>query len=268
MTPRWVRTATRLTPVVCFASGLSVAGLLAARAVIPPEDVANATDAIGNYLQTVGGIYAVLLAFVVYVVWGQFNDARGYVAREATALINLHRTARCLPDANRDAVRRGLAAYVHAVIDEEWPALEHDDEVVIERVGEQLEAVWDALHHDMPISDCQVTAYGEMIAMFNELTSVRTNRLTSARSRVPIAMKILLYSGAVITVASMYLLSFGAVWVHATVTAMLAGAIAHILFLIQDLDDAFAGDWRVASRPFERAQRMFKRQQVLSVSPK
>ena len=70
-------------------------------------------------------------------------------------------------------------------------------------------------------------------------------------------MKILLYSGAVITVASMYFMTFGAVWVHATVTAALAGSIGHILFLIQDLDDAFAGDWRVASRPFERAQQLF-----------
>jgi ABC-type transport system involved in multi-copper enzyme maturation permease subunit len=117
--------------------------------------------------------------------------------------------------------------------------------------------VWDAIHHAAPTGGCEVAIYSAMITMFNELTDLRTSRLTSARSRIPIAMKILLYSGAVITVASMYFMTFGAVWVACTVTAALAGAIAHILFLIQDLDDAFAGDWRVAARPFERARRMF-----------
>ena len=38
--------------------------------------------------------------------------------------------------------------------------------------------------------------------------------------------------------------------------AALAGAIAHILFLIHDLDDAFAGDWQVdESRRSMRARR-------------
>ena len=113
------------------------------------------------------------------------------------------------------------------------------------------------LRRALGASVAELAIYGEMITMFNELTDLRTSRLTSARSRIPIAMKILLYTGAVITVASMYFMAFGAVWLHATVTGALAGSIANILFLIQDLDDAFAGDWRVASRPFERALRMF-----------
>jgi len=43
------------------------------------------------------------------------------------------------------------------------------------------------------------------------------------------------------------------------VTAALAGAIAHILFLIRDLDNAFAGDWQVAKTPFERARKTCQR---------
>jgi hypothetical protein len=255
----WVRTLARLTPVVFGASALSVAGLFLFRAVIPLDDLQGSTDAVGNYLQTVGGIYAVLLAFVVYVVWAQFNEARGHVAREATELVDLFRTSAYLPGAARVAVQTGLFEYVRAVIEDEWPALARNDEAVVERVGHQLEAVWDAIHIDDPDGACQVAVYTQMIAMFNELTDIRTSRLTSARSRVPIAMKILLYSGAVLTVASMYFLAFNAVWLHATVTAALAGAIAHILFLIQDLDDPFAGDWSVAPRPFERARRAFER---------
>jgi hypothetical protein len=63
----------------------------------------------------------------------------------------------------------------------------------------------------------------------------------------------------VIVVGSIYLLPFDQLWVHATVTAALAGAVAHILYLIYDLDDAFAGDYQVDKGPFDRARRTIER---------
>ena len=77
--PRWLLTLLRLTPAVASASALSIVGLIAFRQVVPMSELEKSTNEIGNYLQTLGGIYAVLLAFVVYVVWGLFNDARSTV---------------------------------------------------------------------------------------------------------------------------------------------------------------------------------------------
>jgi hypothetical protein len=257
--PRWVRTFLHLSPVVGGVSLASILGLLAFRELVPLDVLRSAEDAIGNYLQTVGGIYAVLLAFVVYVVWGQFNEARGYLDREATALVDLHRTVSALPSRSRNEIQRGLRAYVDAVLRDEWPAMACRDEATIDRVGELLEQVWIAVHRCQPCNDCQHTVYGEVLSRFNQLTDLRTSRLSSARARIPVAMTILLYNGAVLTVGSVYLLAFDHWWLHAIVTAALAGAIAHILFLIRDLDDAFAGDWQVARTPFERARKNFER---------
>jgi len=201
----------------------------------------------------------VLLAFVVYVVWGQFNEARGYLDREATALVDLHRTASALPSRSRTEIQRGLRTYVDAVLRDEWPAMASRDEATIDRIGELLEQVWIAIHTCRPCNDCQHTVYGEVLSRFNQLTDLRTSRLSSARARIPLAMTILLYNGAVLTVGSVYLLAFDRFWLHAIVTAALAGAIAHILFLIRDLDDAFDGDWQVAQTPFEHARKNFER---------
>ncbi len=261
--PRWLTTLLRLTPIVAAASALSVVGLVAFRAVAPLEEMRGSSGELGNYLQTVGGIYAVLLAFVVYVVWGQFNDARGYVDREATALIDLHRTAAGLPAHSRIAIQNGLRDYVDSVLRDEWVAMAHHDEVAVDRTGEKLDPVWVAIHHCKPEDACQHTVYGEILSRFNELTDLRTSRLTSARFRIPLTMKILLYSGALILVGSMYLISIPQLWLHSIVTAALAGAIAHILYLIVDLDDAFAGNWQVAKRPFERARVSFDRHATL-----
>jgi hypothetical protein len=133
------------------------------------------------------------------------------------------------------------------------------NEATIDRIGELLDQVWIAIHACKPCNDCQHTVYGEVLSRFNQLTDLRTSRLGAARARIPIAMTILLYNGAMLTVGSVYLLAFEQLWLHAIVTAALAGAIAHILFLIRDLDDAFAGDWQVARAPFERARKNFER---------
>lgn len=255
----WIRSLLRLSPTVALVSVISVVGLFAFRAVAPLADLRDATDAIGGYLQTVGSIYAVLLAFVVYAVWNQFNEARGYLDREATALVDLHRTASGLPAGSRDAIQRGLRAYVDAVTREEWVAMTCHDEAVVERVSGLLEHVWLAIHACRPASACQHTVYGEVLSRFNQLTDLRTSRLTAASARIPGAMVILLYTGAVLTIGSVYLLSFRQVWLHVLVTGALAGAIAHILYLIRDLDDAFSGDCRISQVPLERARRSFER---------
>lgn len=257
--PRWFRTLLHLTPVVAGTSLASVLGLLAVRELVTPAELASSSDAVGNYLQTVGGIYAVLLAFIVYVVWGQFNDARTYVDREATALVDLHRIASGLPSATRVEIQRELRGYVEAVIAEEWRAMAKGDEHTMERIGERLERVWVAIHSCEPCSECQHAIFGEVLSRFNDLSDVRTSRLSSSRARIPIAMKILLYAGAFIMVGSMWLLSFDKLWLHVLVTAALAGAISHVLYLIKDLDDAFSGDWQVAKSPFERARKAFQR---------
>ena len=74
----------RLLPWVIGSSALAIAGLCVVRALVPLALLEPSNDVVGNYLQTLGGIYAVLLAFVVFVVWQQFNDARASVEREAS----------------------------------------------------------------------------------------------------------------------------------------------------------------------------------------
>ncbi len=256
---RWLATTIKLLPVVAVAAVLSIGGLVAFRAIVPVAVLRPSSSEVGNYLQTVGGIYAVLLAFVVYVVWGQYNEARGLVDREATALVDLHRTASGLPPETRAEIQSGLRGYVDAVLADEWPAMACRDEVTIEKVGERLDRVWLAIHRCRPANACQHTVFGEVLTRFNNLTDIRTNRLSASRSRIPGAMRILLYTGGILTTCSMYLLAIDLFWIHAAITGALAGAIGHVLFLITDLDDAFAGDYQVAKMPLLRALKHFDR---------
>ena len=71
--------------------------------------------------------------------------------------------------------------------------------------------------------------------------------------RVPVTLWLLLASGAVGTVGSMYLFGVDAFWPHAAMTASLAGSVSFMLFLIHDLDNPFQGDWRLRPDPIRYA---------------
>ncbi len=255
VTPRPLRTLRYLLPPVILGIAVAEAGLAAVRALLPHPILAASNDVVGNYLQTLGTIYAVLLAFVVFVVWSQFNDARNYVEREANEVLDLFRTAKGLPAAKRAEVRRRLGAYVDAVLAREWQAMACGGNAqVFKDVGLLLELLWDELHAFEPVSECTKAIHAEMLVRFNDLSDARTNRLTSARLKIPMALKILLYNGAVFTIASMYLFSVDSWPVHALMTGALAGALSHVLYVIHDLDDAFDGDWQVPREAFIRVQ--------------
>ena len=104
------RTIAALSRPVVGSMALAVGGLVLFRGVAPFEVLRESNDVVGNYLQTLGSIYAVLLAFVMFVVWTQFNDARANVEREANELLDLYRTARGLPEPTRGQVQASALA--------------------------------------------------------------------------------------------------------------------------------------------------------------
>jgi hypothetical protein len=247
-----VRTLVTLGPVVVGSSTLGVVLVWLVRAIVPPEVLASSNDVVGNYLQTVGGIYAVLLAFVVFVVWTQFNESRTYVEREANELADLWRT---LVGLDSGTLGEPLRRYVSAVLDEEWAAMAHGDDATIDRVGHILEGLWSRLHSFDAQSTCDQALHSDALARFHDLCDARTERLSCARNHIPLALWLLLILGAIVLVGSFLLLGVPRFSVHAIITGAMAGAVSHILYLIYDLDASFSGAWQVSRAPFERVRR-------------
>jgi hypothetical protein len=263
----YVGTLRALTPAVVGSMAASAVGVFAVRALVPQAALQADSDMVGNYLQTLGGIYAVLLAFVVVAVWGQFNDARGHVEREANELLDFCRTARGFPEELCRKVHAFVRAYVDAVTVPEWRAMAEDDEPAFERGWRLLDAVSDDLHAFEPRTQVHIALYAEILDRLNGLCDARTSRLSSSRIRIPRALRILLYTGAAFTVGSMYLFAFHSAVIQLLTTASMAGAVAHILYIVEDLDDCFSGNWQVSPRPFVRVTDYISRIERLGKPP-
>ncbi|MBK9033333.1 MAG: DUF4239 domain-containing protein [Myxococcales bacterium] len=247
-----------LLPVVVGASAAAVAALWLVRHWLPADQLRASTAEVGNYLQAIGTIYAVLLAFVASSVWAQFNDARSVVEREANEIVDLFRIVDALGAGARTPLTAALIRYVDRVIAEEWRAMARGDEATTEAVGRELDAVWAGLHGFQPCDDCARSLHAEALSRFNDLSDARTSRLTAARTRMPLGLRLLLYVGALMMTASMFLLAVDSFAIHAVITGALAGAISHVLYLVEDLDDAFSGLWQVSTAPFARVRRCLR----------
>ncbi len=230
---------------------VAVAGLFLVRWLAPVSWLQANNDVAGNYLQTIGTIYAVLLAFVVFVVWQQHNDVRGAVYREANELSDTHRLLQVFPEPVRTRASTCLHAYCQAVLEDEWTTLA--DGRPSERAATALEEVWRALEGFEPQTRREEVLYGELLARFNDLGDARTHRLHCSCLRLPPSLWTLLVINGGLVVGSMWLFGLESPSAHALMTVALSGSIAFILYLIADLDNPFWGAWQVKPDAFRRA---------------
>src|SRR5262249_39691403 len=96
---------------VLITVGLAVLGLLVARRLFDQHRLESAAHAGEQVFNLAGVLYAVLVAFVVVVVWEQFDQAKDDTESEAVAISDLLRDSEGLPAAARPATQASLIAY-------------------------------------------------------------------------------------------------------------------------------------------------------------
>ena len=103
-----------------IAAGLAYAIL---RAIGLYEFMFPEAGGLGTLILLLGSIYAVMYAFVIFVIWGQFTDVENFAMREASALDDLLRFSQYLNGDASHAIRRALVNYTQMVVKSEWPSL-------------------------------------------------------------------------------------------------------------------------------------------------
>ena len=238
-------------------------GLLLVRRFAPTDALAEHTDVAGYVYAVVGVIYAVILAFVVIASWEEYRDAQMAVAAEASALLNIARMTNGWPAADHAAVDSALATYARHVVEVEWPAMDRGDFAPASdpRVVNQL---WQALNQADTAAAVESASYEAAIAQLDALGAARDARVVLGQEGLPQAMVVvdliwlgvpLLFAfiGALVTVGFTYLFDVRYGWVHALLTASLAGLIALLLFLQYQLAMPFRGTVTIEPTEMELA---------------
>ena len=221
-------------------------------------DVLEQHNTLTGYVYQMGGvIYAVMLAFAVFVVWTQFQDTSNAVEHEANALVSVYNAARGLPVVMGGTLRARVTRYAEVVVEDEW------ERMAVGRgsdaSGMALEQLADFERDYAPANEREQTIYANVMSQIEQLNTYRRLRLQASRGQIPPPMWVLLIGGALFTVAFTALLGARNFRLHLLLTALLAAGLGFTLFIILAMDTPYTGSFRVTPAPFRDALSYFER---------
>jgi hypothetical protein len=238
--PPWVV----LVAAVCIAAALACAGHVAVRRAFPRVDFRAHNDVGGIVLGVTGGLFAVMLAFIVAIVWQEFDAATQRVAVEAAAATDLWHTARGLPAPLGPSVRGSLGEYASLMVHDEWPAMRTGGSS--KRAEDVLTRTFEGVAQFRPANAGASNAQSAALQYLGALHDARHHRLDDNNSGVsPFEWTILLI-GAVVVIGIGYLVGLPSLRIQLLMTGAVAAMIAATFVLIFELDYPFRGDLSVA----------------------
>ncbi len=203
-------------------------------------------DVAGFLFSAVGVLYAVVLGFVVVVVWQKYDNAVSNVENEVDATGNLYHVVDAFPTDTRDRIRANLRAYVETVVRVEWPAMNRD-EAVPELGAQKLEDVAYAVDTFNPANFKEFAAQQAAIANEGRLFDARRARLIESVPAVPSVLWFALIAGALAMVAFCYIFGVENRLAQLMMTALLVGLIGILFVVILEFSTPFSGSVRISS---------------------
>jgi hypothetical protein len=237
------------TLTVILVVGLSILGLVMFRRLSSKTRLDNAFDEAGDVFFSLAGVlYAVLVAFVVVVVWEQFVDAEDAAQSEASAIADLLRDSEALPPADRPAIQQSLIAYAQDLVDDEFPRMRQGE--AIEQQSSNLTQVWQTYIKVLPASRTEIAFYDEAIRRLDDLSSSRKERISTSQSEIPGELWILLIGGGGVVIAFTYIFGTRDLLVHASAVGLTAALMGFVMYLIFALEHPFVGTLSVKPDPY------------------
>jgi hypothetical protein len=236
--------------VVSIIAGVVAAalGLVLVRRTVPLAVLREHHEVAGVTFAVVGGFYSVVLAFVLVASWERFERARANTEFEANALGDLAKQAAGMPEPGRTALAQDIAAYLHSVIDSEWPAMLEDS------LSPQSQAlytkIWRGVLDMQPQDPKEVALYQCMIQKLDDFGEGRRDRVLYMENALPPVIWTFLVLFGVVTVAFTYLFGMPRLIPQMIITVALAATIACTLFIIWEMQTPFSGAVLISDRAF------------------
>jgi Protein of unknown function (DUF4239) len=202
--------------------------------IVNHETPAPHNEVAGVILTVMGTLYAVILGFVVVVVWQNYTTASDVVGSEANALAKVYRLARGVEPAG-STIRRHISDYAQAVLTKEWPRMVSTGESD-RQTGTIARSIANEVVDLKPTSSPQTNLQAAMLAAVGQFLDDRRSRLTYLRPRIPGILWGVLIFGGMVLLATTFLIGLENRLVQLIMTGALAAMIAVSLVTIFDLE--------------------------------
>jgi len=213
-------------------------------------------DVAGYLFSAVGVLFAVVLGFVVVVVWQKYDDAVSNVETEVNAVADLYHSVEAFSAPERSRIRSDLRAYAQTVARVEWPAMARNEALP----GRAAELLDDAAYHIGAFSPANFKQFGAQQAAISDerrLFDARRSRIIQAVPAVPAVLWFALIAGALAMVAFCYIFGVEDRPAQLMMTAILVGLIGILFVVVAEFSTPFSGSVSISPDGWSYLQQRF-----------
>jgi Protein of unknown function (DUF4239) len=227
--------------VACF---VGLHALLQRR--LSTEMLRRHNEVAGYLFSAVGVLYAVLLGFVVVVVWQKYDEIVSNVQSEVDAVGNLYHSVDGYDLASRTMIRKDLDSYARIVATIEWQAMARNQDVPETADGVLEDAAY-RVDTFAPRDFKGFTAQQASIGNMQRLYDARRQRLIHSDATVPPILWFALISGALAMVGFCYIFGVENRPAQLMMTAILVALIGILFAVIGEFSTPFSGSVSISN---------------------
>src|SRR5205085_1054062 len=138
-----------------------------------------------------------------------------------------------------DALRRSLARYAHAVVDDDWPAMAEGGQAATPLAA--LNALYASALAVTPNDARGAAILDALLNQLDLVTDARRTRLSLAEGILPEVVWLVLFIGAAMTIGFTLFFGLGNLGAQMLMTGMLAFLVLLSLFVALSIDHPFTG---------------------------
>jgi len=237
---------------------IAVAGLYLVRKKYSADILKENHEVAAIIFNAFGVLYAVVVAFVVFVTWNGYDEATKNLQLEASQVIDLFHSAKAFPDPASRVIQDELINYTNSVHNDELRRMAGGD-IGLYSTGSlrNLISVFDNME-DKSIPNREL--YMESLRRLNNLAEYRRLRIFAGNDTVPPMMWLIMLVGGVIMVLYTYFFGVRNIRAQYGMTSALTIMISLILFVVYVLDHPFTGSGRVSAKPYSEAMELMQKE--------
>lgn len=206
--------------------------------------------ALAHVIGTFGVFFGILLALVAVSVYENFATTRQATIEEAGRVGALYRATTGLPDDQGDEMRQVLDAYMHAVIEVDFP-----DQAAGDLPGAsdiQVDEFERLLHTVEAETRGDQAEFEQALATFDDFIESRRARIDATALALPPLFWVVIWVGAAVNAVLIAFIHVTNRSLHLLMAGLLALFIGLVIFVTADTDHPFAGAISIGPGAYER----------------
>lgn len=203
---------------------------------------------VGNVLSCHGVFYGLLLGLLAVAAYQNYTQVEANVAAEAVAMATVYEDFHAYPDPHGTYLRWLLRGYCRYEIDYAWPLQQRG--IVPEGGRPRIIAVQERLLAFKPQDRGEEIVHAETLRKFNDYLERRRVRLQSVKTGIPTVMWYVVFVGAVISIALLWLFEMKFI-TQLFLGGLVSFFLGSMIFLTAELDSPFRGGLGVQPDAFQ-----------------